>query len=127
MRCVTLASIIILAFAARAVSQQEQVTLHVTSVEQGEAPDYCTTGKCNATKVTVEGFTHDKDGGVKYVLECVEVIASETNAKSVACFRVHAHADYRVFGSQPTTETFQFLFPSISSPDAQPKRASRIR
>jgi hypothetical protein len=37
-----------------------------------------------------------KDGGVKYVLECVEVIASETNGKSEACFRVHAGTNYTV-------------------------------
>ena len=97
MKYIKLAPIILLMFAARAVSQQdEKVTFHVTSVEQGEAPDYCTTGKCTATKFTVEGLTQDREGGVKYVLECVEAIASEPNHKSVACFRVHAHTDYRV-------------------------------
>jgi hypothetical protein len=93
MRHVALATITLLAFAGQAVGQQK-VTFHVTSVSQADATDYCT--KCNATRFTVEGYTQDKDGGVKYVLECVEVIPGESNRKSVACFRVHAHMDYRV-------------------------------
>jgi hypothetical protein len=92
-RCIALTSIILLAFSAIAVSQ-EKIAFHVTSVEQSNATDYCT--ECNATKFTVEGFTQDRNGGVNYVLECVEVIANEPNHKSVACFRVHAHADYMV-------------------------------
>jgi hypothetical protein len=93
MRYATFASIILLAFTARAVCQR-QVTFHVTSVSQADATDYCT--KCTATRFTVEGHTQDRDGGVKYVLECVEVIPGESNHKSVACFRVHAHTDYEV-------------------------------
>jgi hypothetical protein len=93
MRHVTLASIILLALTAKAVSQQK-ITFHVTSVSQADATDYCT--KCNATRFTVEGYTQDKDAAVQYVLECVEVIPGESNHKSVACFRVHAHTDYGV-------------------------------
>jgi hypothetical protein len=93
MKCIALTSIILIAFAVPAVCG-DKVTFHVTSVSQSDATDYCT--ECNATRFTVEGFTQDKDGGVNYVLECVEVIASDPNHKSVACFRVHAHMDYRV-------------------------------
>ena len=94
MKYIRLASAILLAFPGQKPNQDRRVSFHVTSVEQGEAPDYCT--RCNATKFTVEGFTQEKDGGIKYVLECVEVIAGEPNHKSVTCFRVHAHTDYMV-------------------------------
>jgi hypothetical protein len=81
---------------AQLSGQSDRVSLHVTSVQQGDATDYCTTGKCSATRFTVEGYTQDKDGGVQYVLECVEVIANEPGQHSVTCFRAHAHADYMV-------------------------------
>jgi hypothetical protein len=74
----------------------DKVSFHVTSVQRGDATDYCTTGKCSATRFTVEGYTQDKDGGVQYVLECVEVLPNEPGQHSVSCFRVHAHADYMV-------------------------------
>jgi hypothetical protein len=110
MRYATFASIILLAFTARAMSQQK-VTFHVTSVSQADATDYCT--KCNATRFTVEGYTQNKDGGVKYVLECVEVIPGESNHKSVACFRVHAHTDY---GARIFTDSVAFGSSSQSDP-----------
>lgn len=72
------------------------VSFHVTSVQQGDATDYCTTGKCSATRFTVKGYTQDKDGGVQYVLDCVEVVANEPGTHSVTCFRAHAHVDYMV-------------------------------
>jgi hypothetical protein len=97
-----LASILLLT--AQLSGQTDRVSFHVTSVEQGEAPDYCTTGKCSATRFTVEGYTQDKDGGVQYVLECVEVIASEPGQHSVTCFRAHARAAYMVkISSQSVT------------------------
>ena len=59
-----------------------------SKVNQG----YCNpTGDCAATKFVVEGCTHDKDGGVRYVLECVEIIVGD--AHQVTCARLHAHAD----------------------------------
>jgi hypothetical protein len=98
MRYVAFASIILLAFTAQAVSQQdEKVTFHVTSVSQADATDWCTTGKCSATRITVEGYTQDKDAAVQYVRDCVEVFANEpTPHKSVQCVKVHSHADYEV-------------------------------
>jgi hypothetical protein len=77
-------------------AQDARVSLHVTSVRQGDANDYCTTGRCSATRFTVEGYTQDEDGGTQYVLECVEVIASEPGQHSVTCFRAHARAKYIV-------------------------------
>jgi len=66
MKYIIFASIALIAFIARAGSQQdEKVTFHVTSVSQTEATDYCTTGKCSATRFTVEGYTQDKDAAVQ--------------------------------------------------------------
>jgi|ERR1700677_2488241 hypothetical protein len=98
MRYVTFASIILLTMTAQAPSQQdEKVTFHVTSVEQSDATDWCTTGKCSATRITVEGYTQEKDAAVQYVLDCVEVVANEpTPHKSIQCVKVHSHVDYEV-------------------------------
>jgi hypothetical protein len=98
MRHVTLATIILLVSAAQTLSQQgEKVSFHVTSVSQADATDWCTTGKCSATRITVEGYTQDKDAAVQYVLDCVEVIANEpTPHKTMQCVKVHSHADYEV-------------------------------
>ena len=97
MKSLILASIFLVAFAGQVSGQDEKVTFHVTSVEQDEAKDYCTTGKCSATRFTVEGYTQDKDASVQYVLDCVEVIANEpTPHISVQCARVHSHSDYMV-------------------------------
>lgn len=87
-------TVLLLTSTGRVFSQDYSVTFHVTSVEQGEAPDYCTTGECSATKFTVEGYTQNKDSGVQYVLECVEVIAWDSTHHSVTCARLHSHADY---------------------------------
>jgi hypothetical protein len=51
---VALASIVLVAFTGQS-SRDEKVSFLVTSVEQDEATDYCTTGKCSATRFTVEG------------------------------------------------------------------------
>jgi hypothetical protein len=97
MRHATLASIIILAVAGQVSSQDEKAVFHVTSVEQEEAKDYCTTGKCSATRFTVEGYTQDKDADIQYVLDCVEILVEEpTPHISVQCVRVHSHSDYMV-------------------------------
>lgn len=111
MKCIALTSIILLAFSARAVSQDEKVAFHVSSVSQADATDWCTTGKCSAVRFTVEGYTQDKDAVVEYVLECVEVLVNEpTPHFTVRCPRVHSHSDYLVrlvddyvlFGDPPT-------------------------
>lgn len=73
--------------------------LHVTSVRSGEANDRCTTGKCSATKLTVEGYINAKNGtrSVEYVLECVEVTAHDpTPHYTIVCDHVHANKDYVV-------------------------------
>ena len=91
----------------------EKVAFHVTSVSQADATDYCTTGKCSATRFTVEGYTQDKDAAVQYVLECVETLVNEpTPHYTVRCARVHSHSDYLVkivddwvtFGDSPAQE-----------------------
>ena len=88
---------LVITLASYAFSQGDKVSFHVTSVEQGEAKDYCTTGKCSATRITVEGYTQDRDAAVQYVLECVEVISNEpTPHTSIQCIKVHSHTDYVV-------------------------------
>ena len=79
--------------------ESTRATLHVTSVRKEEAKDWCTTGKCNATRHTVEGYINAKDdpSSVEYVLECVEVMATEpTPHYTIVCDHVHAHTDYLV-------------------------------
>jgi hypothetical protein len=112
---ILLASLCLLvALAQQVASQNSRVLFHVTSVEQGDATDYCTTGKCSATRFTVEGYTQDKDVVVQYVLDCVEILANEpTPHVFVQCPRVHSHNDYMVkvssdfviFGDTPATQT----------------------
>jgi hypothetical protein len=86
---------IVFALAGQLFGQDEaKVLFHVTSVEQGDAPDYCTTGKCSETRFTVEGYTQDRDASIQYVLDCVETIAHEpTPHLTVQCARVHSHND----------------------------------
>jgi hypothetical protein len=113
MKFVALASLVLFEFSGQ-VSSHEKITFHVTSVEQGDATDYCTTGKCSATRFTVEGYTQDKDAAVEYVLDCVEVIVNEpTPHIKIRCARVHSHSDYMVrlgddfvsFGDSPSSQT----------------------
>jgi hypothetical protein len=69
----------------------EKATFHVTSVQSGEAKDWCEAGKCSATRITVAGYSES----VEYVLECVEVISGEpTPHLTVVCDHVHANNDY---------------------------------
>lgn len=68
-------------------------TLHVTSVKSEEAKDWCTDGKCSATRYTVEGYADSVD----YVLDCVQVMATEPSPHFVTvCSHVHANSDYAV-------------------------------
>jgi hypothetical protein len=116
MRYVKLASIILLAFIGRAFCQDDKVSFHVTSVSQADANDWCTTRKCSATRITVEGYTQDKDAAVQYVLECVEIIANEpTPHQTTRCVKVHSHADYMV------TLGADFVIFSTDPPDKQEK------
>ena len=71
----------------------------MTSVRSSDAKDWCTTGKCSATRFTVEGYIHGKNEpvSVEYVLECVEVLANEPSPHlTIVCVRVHANNDYSV-------------------------------
>lgn len=73
--------------------------LHVTSVRQEDATDYCTTGECSATRFTVKGYIDAKNDpdAVEYVLECVETRVMKPKPHVTAtCIRVHAHNDYSV-------------------------------
>jgi hypothetical protein len=118
MKCYLVLAILILTVlhfgrSTLAGQSDEKITFHVTSVSQADATDYCTTGKCSATRFTVEGYTQDKDAAVQYVLECVETLVNEpTPHYTVRCARVHSHADYLVkiiddwiiFGDPPATQ-----------------------
>ena len=71
----------------------EKAMFHVPSVQSGEAKDWCETGKCSATRITVAGYSES----VEYVLECVEVISGEPSPHlTVVCDHVHANNDYVV-------------------------------
>src|ERR1700686_2354500 len=75
-----------------------QIIFHVTAVRSGAANDYCTTGKCSATRITVEGYS-DVIGSsrlTEYVLECVETINTNDPKLDLTfpCVRVHAARDY---------------------------------
>ncbi len=100
MKYFALASIVLVGFIGQVTKgEKDKVRFHVTTVEQGEATDYCTTGKCSATRFTVEGYTTpDKDASIQYVLDCVETIMVEPNSSTsnVLCARVHSHNDYMV-------------------------------
>lgn len=76
-----------------------RATFHVTSVQSEEAKDWCTTGKCSATRLTVEGYiaASGATSSVEYVLHCVEVVALEpTPHLTLECPRVHARGEYSV-------------------------------
>jgi hypothetical protein len=72
--------------------------LHVTSVKQETATDWCTDGKCVATRYIVEGYRPAKSPGevIRYLLECVEIIAAPEGTVRISCARVAADGDYDV-------------------------------
>jgi hypothetical protein len=75
----------------------EKMTFHVTAVSSAEARDWCTTGKCNAIRLTVEGYSITKGDATStaYVLNCVEVIMHDpTPHISYPCIRLHANRNY---------------------------------
>ncbi len=78
--------------------QGTKAVLHVTSVKQEEAPDWCTTGKCSATRYTVEAYRPAKSPSevIRYLLECVEVITTPEGKVTLSCARVAADGDYEV-------------------------------
>jgi hypothetical protein len=75
----------------------QKIIFHVTAVRQGEAPDWCTTGECSATRFIVEGYSVVRGDlhSTEYVLECVEVMALKPSPRfTLVCDRVHANNDY---------------------------------
>jgi hypothetical protein len=95
MKAITLLLAILAAAASAQTDQGQAIVFHVTSVEQGEATDYCTTGKCSATRFTLGGYTVEDTVTIEYVLDCVEVIANEPKPHMTAqCVHVHAHGEY---------------------------------
>lgn len=69
----------------------QDIFFHVTAVRSEEAHDWCTTGECGATRITVEGYSNTTE----YVLDCVEVIAQKPSPHYADyCDHVHAHNDY---------------------------------
>jgi hypothetical protein len=97
MKLAAIAVIATLALPLVGQSESPKIVFHVTSVEQGEAIDWCTTGKCSATRFTVRGYAVDIEDRtpIEYVLDCVETIVNEPKPHVTAqCPRLHAHKDY---------------------------------
>lgn len=85
----------LIAISTAQTDQGQAIVFHVTSVEQGEATDYCTTGKCSATRFTVGGTRLEDGVTIEYVLDCVEVITNEPKPHMTSqCVHVHAHGEY---------------------------------
>jgi hypothetical protein len=95
---VTVLGILSLFLGEATAKTQDTAILHVTSVRQDEAKDWCDTEKCFATRFTVEGHRAARNPNqvIKYVLECVEMIPTETGKRSLICPRVQADGDYDV-------------------------------
>jgi hypothetical protein len=113
-------------------AQDTKAIFHVTSVRTEDAKDWCTTGKCSATRITVEGYSD----AVEYVLDCVETIASEPSPHvTVVCDHVHASNDYDVeigsnyifFGESRKPSSTQEPLRSGYSIVSEKERANRKR
>jgi hypothetical protein len=95
MKAIALLLVILATHASSQTDQGQSITFHVTSVEQGEATDYCTTGKCSATRITLGGYRVEDGVTIEYILDCVEVIANEPKPHMTSqCIHVHAHGEY---------------------------------
>lgn len=80
-------------FCGRLLGQErgQDISFHVTAVRSGDATDWCPTGECDATRITVEGYS----ATTVYVLDCVEVITHKPSPHYADyCDHVHAHSDY---------------------------------
>jgi hypothetical protein len=80
-------------FCGRSLGQErgQDISFHVTGVHSEEAHDWCATGECSATRITVEGYSNTTE----YVLDCVEVITHKPSPHYADyCDHVHAHNDY---------------------------------
>jgi hypothetical protein len=89
--------IAILALPLLGQNEAPKIILHVASVAQGEATDFCTTGGCAATRFTLGAYADDDGTPIEYVLDCVETIANDPKPHvTMRCPRVHSHKDYEV-------------------------------
>jgi hypothetical protein len=70
----------------------------ITPAFQREMYDWCPTGECAATKITVDGYSKGMKSLAaltEYVLQCVEVIVVKpTPHTTIMCVHLHAHNDY---------------------------------
>src|SRR5471030_704824 len=77
------------------VTKPLEITLHVTSVSQGEDSTACgTEPDCHATIFTVEGYADGADTArrTEYVLACSEIWALKpTPHVAVSCGSIHAN------------------------------------
>jgi hypothetical protein len=98
MPVLTLAVLATLPLVSAATEEGTKAVLHVTSVKRDAATDWCTTGKCSATRYTVEGYRAAKNPNevIRYLLECVEAVSIEEVKVTIACARVQADEDYDV-------------------------------
>jgi hypothetical protein len=98
MPVLTFAILATVSLASAATDEGTKAVLHVTSVKREDATDWCTTGKCSATRYTVEGYRGAKSPNevIRYLLECVEVVSIEEAKVTLACTRVQADEDYEV-------------------------------
>lgn len=101
-----------------AKAQGDTSILHVTSVRQDEAKDWCNTGKCIATRFTVEGYRAAKNPNqvIKYLLDCVEVVDTEAGKITFSCPRVQADGEYSV----------KILADAIMFPSAKPPKDGSV-
>jgi hypothetical protein len=103
-------------FCGRSLGQESgrDISLHVTAVRSEEAHDWCTTGECSATRITVEGYSNTTE----YVLDCVEVVAQKPSPHFADyCNRVHAHNDY---DAKLFTDSIAFNLVKPQSSDGSP-------
>ena len=118
MKILTLLLVIFTAHASQS-DQGQTIVFHVTSVERSEATDYCTEGKCSATRLTVGGYRIEDSVTIEYVLDCVEVIATEPKLHMTSqCVHVRAHGEYpaKLYSDVIFFDTEK----SSSSSDSQP-------
>lgn len=132
----TILTLLLLASVGQVYGQEEKASFHVTSVEQGDATDYCSTGKCTATRIAVEGYTQDQEAIVQYVLNCVEIITNDPSPHyTTRCVRVHSHGDYTIkigadyvwFGNDPGHQTAEPYLAAYSIKSEKEIRKSKAR
>jgi hypothetical protein len=82
--------------------KKPETVFHVVSVASEVAPaPWCETGECTATLLTVKGYTFAqqtgvRSKGVRYVLNCVDVIRLSPPNSPLVCPKLHATREYAV-------------------------------